>query len=384
MISASDVTADALSAGTSWSVDGGMITPGLPGGLFFSHGGCLITDGRNRCTWTISGNPAVPAGAHTILISATDDDGGQTDMSVLLNVSPEDASVRFDADNPIAVQVAEPEGDSGAFSLIVHVREALPDVSIAQPAAPGDINLAQISMDLMPVGPGSTVTGTCVPAGVAGPGYDAVLVVVCDFNAASVNTYGAEVSVDGGYYTGSGEDVLVVFDPSSGFTTGGGWFFWPGTDNPATGYPGDKTNFGYTMKYLRSLDKPKGSLLLIRHLADGTLFRVKSNAMYGLALGDQTEPDPFGWATFSGKCTYLEPGWLEPLGNYTFTAYVEDRGEPGNGFDRFWIEVWDRDNIVEPDLSMVDPAIINAETIQGGNIVVPHASASSDKRTRIP
>ena len=36
--------------------------------------------------------------------------------------------------------------------------------------------------------------------------------------------------------------MLVVYDPSLGFTTGGGWFIWPDGS-------GDKTNFGYTMKY---------------------------------------------------------------------------------------------------------------------------------------
>lgn len=34
---------------------------------------------------------------------------------------------------------------------------------------------------------------------------------------------------------------------------------------------------------------------------------MKSNALYGLALG---ESDGFGWATFSSKATYLEPGMV--------------------------------------------------------------------------
>jgi len=116
------------------------------------------------------------------------------------------------------------------------------------------------------------------------------------------------------------------FDP---FATGGGWFYWPGTDDPLTGYPGDRTNFGYSMNYnQKNLRNVKGSLLLIRHLADGSKYRVKSNALEGLSLGDA---GLFGWASFSGKATYLEPGMLEPIGNHTFLAYVEDHDEPGNG-----------------------------------------------------
>ena len=86
----------------------------------------------------------------------------------------------------------------------------------------------------------------------------------------------------------------------------------------------------------------------------------------GLALGEGTG---FGWASFSGKCTYMEPDWPEPEGNHEFLAYVEDRGEPGAGNDKFWIEVSDDDG----NLSMMTPAQDNPKTLDGGNIVVPHA-----------
>lgn len=74
---------------------------------------------------------------------------------------------------------------------------------------------------------------------------------------------------------------------------------------------------------------------MIRHLSDGTVFRVKSNALDGLAVGEDKDPETgetFGWSSFSGKATYLEPGWPEPVGNHKFVAYVEDRNEPGSGF----------------------------------------------------
>jgi hypothetical protein len=191
--------------------------------------------------------------------------------------------------------------------------------------------------------------------------YSAVLVVSCDFSGVPVNTYVIAASVGGGYYTGAGEDVLTVYDPSLGFTTGGGWFYWPGTT--------DRTNFGYTMKYNKKATKVQGSLLLIRHLPDGSIYRLKSNALEGLALGDE---GTYGWATFSGKATYLGQGMIEAEGNHTFIAYVEDHGQPGAGVDRFWFEVQDKDGAVVSDLSMDPAAADNAETIDGGNIVVPH------------
>lgn len=225
---------------------------------------------------------------------------------------------------------------------------------------PGDIDLSQVSLSLAPVGPGSPIGGT--------PGEptqeNGAKCITFSFSNVSVNTYTVMVTVDGGYYTGAGEDVLVVYDPSLGYTTGGGWFFWPGTENSETGYPGDRTNFGYTMKYNRKATNIQGSLLLIRHTADGTIYRVKSNALYGLALGtDLTKP--MGWASFAGKSTYLEPGWLEPVGNYEFLAYVEDWNQPGTGVDRFWIKVFD-------GIALLEPAATNSVLLGGGNLVVPH------------
>jgi hypothetical protein len=119
---------------------------------------------------------------------------------------------------------------------------------------------------------------------------------------------------------------------------------------------------------------------LIRHLPDGSIFRLKSNAMNGLAVGEVEGADPFGWASFTAKATYLEPGWADPIGNYYFITYVEDYGTPGAGADRFWIEVLDRDGFVAPGLSIVGPAPANAETIVGGNIVVPQGKAKGSSR----
>ncbi|MGD1992852.1 MAG: hypothetical protein PVI59_06630, partial [Anaerolineae bacterium] len=281
-------------------------------------------------------------------------------------VAVEDARVRFDEENPVSVRVATDGGSSGVFSLTITVREAYNVDLFTEPVgeplvAPGDIGLAQVSMTLVPVGPGGSVAGACTPSEVTGTGYDARLPVTCRFEYVDVNTYVVETIVGGDYYAGYGEDVLTVYDPSLGFATGGGWFYWPGTE--------DRTNFGFTMKYNKKGTNVQGSLLLIRHTDDDAIYRVKSNALYGLAVGVGSD---FGWASFSGKATYLEPGWLEPEGNHEFIVYVEDRNEPGTGVDQFWIEVHDKDDTVIDHMSMDRDAIGNTVPIEGGNIVAPH------------
>ena len=163
----------------------------------------------------------------------------------------------------------------------------------------------------------------------------------CNFVGVPVNTYSVDVRVDGGYYAGESDDVFTVFDPSLGYTTGGGWFYWPGTQ--------DKTNFGYTMKYNKKWTNLQGSLLLIRHVAGSTTgekYRIKSNALEGLAIGSAAD---FNWASFSGKSTYREPG-EDNEGNNEFTVYVRTV------------------------MSIPEPGAGNSETILGGNIVVPHSN----------
>lgn len=83
---------------------------------------------------------------------------------------------------------------------------------------------------------------------------------------------------------------------------------------------------------------------------------------------------PYGWASFAGKATYQQPGWLDAVGNYTYTVYVEDNNDPGKGMDKFWIETKNPSKVIVSPLSLSKSptAAANAQTLRGGNIVVPH------------
>ena len=339
--------------------------------------GGAATDASCVATYVCEG-VLLPAGPYEVTVEYRGDVGYEPAMGAgTLEVLAENAAVGCNH-NPIAVAVTGPGEASLPFEITVEVTEAQPDSAGLGPdggslARPGDIALAVASVTLQPVGPGSSVgPTTCDQLSIDGNSYDAGLTARCTFQDVPVNIYSVLVNVHGGYYSGGTEDVLTVYDPSLGFTTGGGTFLWPGTD--------DRTNFGFTMKYSKRGRNVKGSLLLVRHLPDGTIYRVKSNALYGLALGERrADGETCGWASFSGKATYLEPGWPEPVGNHQFVAYVEDCDEPGTGVDRFWIQVKDRDRVLIEAMSMEAGAIDNAEELTGGNIVAPHGSGGRKK-----
>jgi hypothetical protein len=336
---------------------------------------CTPTSGGVECTFTLSGQVKVPSGSYPVTATPADEQSlTGASSSIGIQVTAEDALVALASDNPVLVDVVAPDGDSVPFVLKAQIEELVPDTA-AHTALPGDIKNAVATLTLVPVGPGSSESVACSalntpPADTYG-GSGGILEVGCSFADVPVNTYQVMLEVgsagDGVYYRGTAEDVLTVFDPSLGFITGGGWFTWPGTD--------DRTNFGVNAKYNKKRTNIQGGLLLIRHLPDGTKYRVKSNALEGLSLGDG---GGFGWATFTGKNSYLEPGWLDAVGNHSFIIYVEDHGEPGAGVDRLWIDVRDRDgNVVT--LSLPDDAVNNAVTIGGGNIAVPHKTGPRER-----
>ena len=170
----------------------------------------------------------------------------------------------------------------------------------------------------------------------------------------------ASFAGDANHLASTDSKEYTIEAPITGNATGGGWFLWPGTT--------DKTDFDFTMKYNKSGTNPQGSLLVIRHHQDGTISRIKSNALGGLALQNI---GGCGIATFSGKATVKT--WDAALGAYVnsggnaFSVYAEDCNNPGSGVDSFWISG-------VGNLAMPAPAPSNKAPIGGGNIAVPHTA----------
>ena len=380
-VTASDVSLDVLQASATITPDGGSAATLPFGGLRLDTIGCApVADDRQECTWKVNGIVDLGAGTYEIEVTVVDDDTLATSVTTELVVIPEDAVVDFPTSNPIDVRVDAPGGDSPAFTLRADISELVPDLAEFG-AHPGDIERALVRMKLSAVGPGTAspeVECRHETVDPVGDGYDQHLIVACDFDDVEVNTYHVQVTVYGDYWTGFGEDVVTVSDPSLGFATGGGWFYWPGTSDEATGYAGDRTNFGFTLKYNRKATNAQGSVLMIRHLEDGSIMRIKSNAIEALAIGSFADADgtPFGWASITAKATYQAADAEEPEGNHQIVLYVEDRGEPED--DNLWVELRDKDRSLVPEMTLDRAAHPNAPDLEGGNIQVPHQSAGTD------
>ena len=321
-ITASDVAGDPLAA-TAVLPDAGTIT----GGLTLSG-----TGGGGAGTWTLGGVADLAPGTHPVTVTVTDGDGGAASTQIDVVVAAEDATAAFASTNPSLV-TADGEGDSGLFSLDVTLTEN-PD------GYPGDIEQATLSVELVPIGPGASVTTSCTSLGSGNR--------TCSFDDVPVNGYFAHATI-GGFYTGSGESLLVVGDPSGGFVTGGGWY---------TNGQGERVNLGFVAKYKKGT--VKGNINLVRHAADGP-HRVKAGGLTALAVGSSGGVD---WAVFTGVGSY-RPAHGGAIDGCDIVVYVEDDG----GLDRIWVRA--RCNGTPVDgMSMAPSAVVNAIPIGGGNIAI--------------
>jgi hypothetical protein len=202
--------------------------------------------------------------------------------------------------------------------------------------------------------------GSCtanVAQGAGGTGTAA-----CTSVALKADNYVIQIElVTNGYYAADAENAaLTVNDPGTGFTTGGGWILDPNTNA--------KSNFGFTVKFLKNGSIQGNSLFIYRTKADlggkvpGALpglrdynFIVKSNAMDSL---NQKCATPTGGmpckATFTGKSNVRAVDRItgvsytlgsDVIGNQQyFQVDVTDNGEPGASSspnpDQYAIRVW--------------------------------------------
>jgi hypothetical protein len=362
-----------LTAATRYQINYGPPTlwGTLPDALSLNQiGASTVTGPPGEAEWEVSGNMMSAPGDYDIEARVSDGGEASTESLPTILVSKEKASITFDVDNPVALQVENLGVDD-----CLQIPEQDFTIYITQEndghLGTENITSGDGTMKRVPTGGGSPITmvfysgdNSAFPTG--GAAEFTFRTSAC----IPIGVYTIEVDLNNTYYRAdTGEDVFVVYDPTLGFATGGGWFYWP---EDGSDLEGAKVNFGFNMKYNKKGKNVQGNLLIIAHLADGSTYRIKSNALRGLALGDN---GGVGWASFGGKCTYRYPNPTpggDPInvGGQEFLVYVTDGNNPGDGIDTFWFTLFgwlftldaDGDNQIDDE---------SCEVL-GGNIVIPH------------
>lgn len=174
--------------------------------------------------------------------------------------------------------------------------------------------------------------------------YRVTAAVTCSGNTGS-NTY----------------QYVVVFDPSAGFVTGGGWI-----DSPLGAYKEDgslmgRANFGFVSRYEKGAKVPSGK----------TDFRFNAG---NLNFSSGT----YEWLAIAGaKAQYKGAGTINGTGNFRFLLTATDgQINGGGGVDKFRIKIWDGSDAsgrVVYDNQLDAPDDAPATRAIGGGSIVIHA-----------
>jgi VCBS repeat-containing protein len=159
---------------------------------------------------------------------------------------------------------------------------------------------------------------------------------------------------------------VVVYDPTGGFVTGGGWIHSPaGAFHPDlaefAGVTG-KASFGFVAKYLKGANVPTGN----------TEFQFKAG---GLNFKSST----YEWLVVAGaRAQYKGWGTINGEDNYGFMlTAIDGQVNGGGGVDRFRIKIWDATvNVVVYDNQVAsgdNDALADHTIIGGGSIVIHQA-----------
>jgi len=163
---------------------------------------------------------------------------------------------------------------------------------------------------------------------------------------------------DGGTDTASYQYV-VVYDPSGGFVTGGGWI-----DSPTRAYAPDptltgKATFGFVSKYKKGATTPTGNTEFLFQVADLEFHSTS-----------------YDWLVIAGsKAMYKGTGTINGSGEYGFMlSAVDEALTPSTDADPFRIKIWDKDNgdVVVYDNQMGADDDAEAATELGGGSIVIH------------
>lgn len=164
---------------------------------------------------------------------------------------------------------------------------------------------------------------------------------------------------DGGSDTENMPQYVVIYDPSAGFVTGGGWI-----DSPAGAYPADptltgKANFGFVSKYQKGATKPTGQTEFQFHAGNLNFHSIS-----------------YDWLVVAGaKAQYKGNGTVNGAGNYGFLLTATDgQINGGGGVDKFRIKIVDKStgNVVYDNVlgASEDIDVANPQAIAGGSIVI--------------
>jgi len=152
--------------------------------------------------------------------------------------------------------------------------------------------------------------------------------------------------------------MVVIYDPTAGFVTGGGWFNSPAGAYVAKPSLTGKASFAFVSKYQKNQTVPTGETEFQFQVAN---FSFHSST--------------YEWLVVSGaRAQYKGSGTVNNAGTYGFLLTAIDGDvKGGGGVDKFRIKIWDKATsaiVYDNQMSASDSA--DPSTAIGGGSIVIH------------
>ncbi|MBI4478469.1 MAG: hypothetical protein HY651_00420 [Acidobacteria bacterium] len=300
--------------------------------------GTVTKTGTNSGTWSWSfAATDGPAESQIVTVTADDDNGGTASTDFALSVSNLP---------PVITGVTGPTGPL-AVGTPATVTANFTDAGIL------DTHTCTFTWD------DGTSTPPSVPAAtVSESSGSGSCNATHTYDVAGVYTVEVAVKDKDNAEDAENFQFVVVYDPSAGFVTGGGWI-----NSPAGAYAADlilagKATFGFVSKYQKGATAPTGQTEF--------QFQVASFNFHS---------DVYDWLVVAGhKAQYKGTGTVNGMGNYGFLLTATDGQLPGGGgTDKFRIKIWDKatDTVVYDNVGGSDDIdAANPQVIAGGSIVI--------------
>ena len=157
------------------------------------------------------------------------------------------------------------------------------------------------------------------------------------------------------------EAIVVVYDPSAGFVTGGGWIQSPAGSYAASPALTGKANFGFVSRYKKGQSTPTGE----------TEFQFKAGDL-------NFHSTSYDWLVVAGsRAQFKGTGTVNGGGSFGFMITATDgQISGGGGQDRFRIKITDRasgQTVYDNQMGASDDA--SPTTALGGGAIAIHSSS---------
>jgi hypothetical protein len=249
-----------------------------------------------------------------------------------LTITPEDALVEY-----VGGEFQATQSSTSSIANVV-LRAVIKSVDDA-PGSSGDIRNACVTFEI-----GGTTIGPLTPQ-LLNPADITTGVVVYNWTAnigsADYQSFDLKVKANC-YFVGEDQTVITVYKPVGDFITGGGNIKPTLSSGVYASTSGQKTNFGFHVKFNKKGNSLQGGMNIIFRRQVGVetqLFQIKTNSMSSLGVNISDPKAKTGVFTSKANLKNLTTG--ESLGgNLQLQVKITDRGEPGAN-DDIAITLWD-------------------------------------------